>query len=132
MTSIMPDKELIRTALACKCPRCGIGTLYRPGFLSLTIVEQCPHCGFPLGKNDSADGPAVLLIFALGTLLVPLAAAFEFIFSPPLWAHIVLWGPLALAMTLGALRPLKAYVIALQYKHRPQTMRDDTRDHERQ
>lgn len=125
MTGILPDKKLLRTALACKCPRCGEGDLYRPGFLNLTIVDRCAHCAFPLGKNDSADGPAVLLIFALGALLVPLAAALEFIFAPPLWLHVVLWGPLALALTLGALRPLKAYVIALQYKHRPQTMTND-------
>lgn len=125
MTGILPDIKLIRSAWACKCPRCGQGALYRPGFFNLTIVERCALCNFPLGRNDSADGPAVLLIFLLGALLVPLAAIFEFVFTPPLWLHLILWPPLALALIIVALRPLKAYVIALQFKYRPQTMRDD-------
>ncbi len=61
----------------------------------------------------------MFLIFILGFLLVPLALLFENAFAPPLWVHAVLWGGAAIGITLGALRPLKAYVIALQYKHRP-------------
>ena len=116
---MLPDIGPIRTALACVCPRCGGGALYKPGFLNATVNESCPACGLPLGRHDSADGPAVLLIFVLGALLVPLAVLFEFTIGPPLWMHAVLWGTLAAALTLFALRPLKAYVIALQYKHRP-------------
>ncbi|MBU0859208.1 MAG: DUF983 domain-containing protein [Alphaproteobacteria bacterium] len=124
MPGMLPDSAPLRTALACKCPRCGRGELYQPGFLNVTVNDVCTECGFTLGKHDSADGPAVLLIFVLGALLVPLALAFEFLFSPPLWLHAVLWGGVAIGLTLGALRPLKAYVIALQYKHRPEGMED--------
>lgn len=72
-----------------------------------------------LARNDSGDGPAVFLIFALGFLLVPLALFVETLFAPPLWVHAVLWTVVALGLTIGALRPLKSYVIALQFKHRP-------------
>lgn len=111
-------KQALRTALSCRCPRCGEGALYRPGF-SMTVRDECGMCGLPLGRHDSGDGPAVFLIFLLGFLLVPLAWLFESLFAPPLWVHAVLWTAVALGITIGLLRPLKAFVIALQYKHRP-------------
>ena len=70
-------------------------------------------------KNDSADGPAVFMIFVLGFTLVPLALLFENIIAPPLWVHALLWSVVALGLTVGMLKPLKSYIIALQYKHRP-------------
>ncbi len=112
------DTNLIRRALACKCPKCGTGDLYEPG-LSMTIRDACEKCGLKLAENDSGDGPAVFLIFFLGSLLVPLALLFEHLLAPPLWVHAVVWTIVALSITLGALRPLKSYIIALQFKHRP-------------
>jgi uncharacterized protein (DUF983 family) len=115
---ILPDFTLVKTALRCKCPHCGKGDLY-PGRWTLTVSPVCTSCGFPVGKNDSADGPAVFLIFILGAFLVPLALWLDSVFAPPLWFHAVLWTCVTLALTLLALRPLKAYVIALQHKYRP-------------
>jgi uncharacterized protein (DUF983 family) len=76
-------------------------------------------CGLDLTRADSADGPAVFLIFILGALLVPMALIFETAVAPPLWVHGVVWGTAALGITLLALRPLKAWVVRLQYRHRP-------------
>lgn len=116
----LPDTNIIRQALACKCPRCGQGNLYKDGFINMDLRDVCPSCGLDYTKIDAADGPAVFLIFILGFLLVPAALLFEYLVHPPLWLHAVLWGIVALGMTLGALKPLKAYIIALQWKHRPQ------------
>ncbi len=118
----------LRLALVCKCPRCGEGDLYKPGFLCMTVQEKCTDCGLELARSDSADGPAVFLIFILGFSLVPAALLFEWAFAPPLWVHAVLWTVVALGVTLGMLRPLKAYVIGLQYRHRAHTMDDATRE----
>jgi uncharacterized protein (DUF983 family) len=115
---VLPDKETLLLGLHCKCPSCRKGDLYKSK-LNLALRERCENCGFDLAKNDAADGPAVFLIFILGALLVPMALLLEVTAHPPLWLHGMLWGTLALIMTLGALRPLKAYIIALQYKHRP-------------
>ncbi len=112
------NSNMLFRALACKCPRCGVSDLYKPGSF-MDVQDVCPNCGLKLAKNDSADGPAVFLIFILGFLLVPLALIFEALVHPPLWVHAVLWTIVALGLTLGSLRPLKAYVIALQYRHRP-------------
>lgn len=114
----MFDGQLLKQALACKCPRCGQGDLYKPGFLNLSLNDICPSCGFPLAKNDSGDGPAVFLIFILGFLLVPIALLTDHLFTPPLWVHAILWSVVTLSLALGLLKPAKALVIALQLKHR--------------
>ena len=110
---------LIWRALFCKCPKCGEAGLYKPGILPV-LRDTCPACGLLLAQNDVGDSAAVFLIFVLGFLLVPLALLFEYLLSPPLWAHGVVWGAVALGLTLVGLRPLKSYVIALQFKHRPE------------
>lgn len=102
----------------CECPRCRQGALYETRW-TLSVRKICPVCGLDLTHTDSADGPAVFLIFVLGFLLVPLAFLFETLFAPPLWVHGVLWGSVALGITLGTLRSLKAFIIALQYRYRP-------------
>lgn len=111
------DSEQLKTGWACKCPACKKGDLYKSK-ISLELKDQCENCGLDLNKNDSADGPAVFLIFILGAALVPIALIADAAFSWPLWLHACIWGIFALILTLGSLRPLKAYIIALQYKHR--------------
>lgn len=118
MNPLNPDIELIKLGLACKCPKCRKGLLFKEG-LTLALRDQCPECKLDLRKNDSADGPAVFLIFILGFTIVPLALIVDAFFDIPLWLHAVLWTTVILALTVGTLRPLKAYIIALQYKHRP-------------
>ncbi len=84
----------------------------------LTLNSHCKNCNLDLASNDSADGPAVFMIFILGFLLVPAALFFDTLISPPLWVHAVLWGVVALALCIAALKPLKSYIIYLQYKYR--------------
>lgn len=73
-------------------------------------------------KNDSADGPAVFLIFLLGFTIVPAALFVEFKFEPPVWVHFLLWPPVVFVMTVSFLRPVKAYVLSLQLKHRTEDL----------
>jgi uncharacterized protein (DUF983 family) len=110
-----PDLSLLSLALRCRCPRCGEGKLY-DGLLS--VAPHCPKCGLDLAAQDAGDGPAVFVVFILGAIVVALAILVEVTFSPPLWVHIVLWAPLILGGAIGMLRPLKAALIALQYRHR--------------
>ncbi len=117
----MIDKALIHTALSCKCPRCGKGDLF-PTRFSLTFKDKCDACNLDIGRNDTADGPAVFLIFILGFTIVPLALITELKFEPPVWVHIVLWLPLTIFAIIAMLRPAKAYVLALQLKHRPKDL----------
>ena len=110
--------HLIRQSFRCRCPRCGQGRLYVSRF-DLRLNDRCGSCGLNLADNDSADGPAVFLIFLLGFLLVPAAVWMDWAFDVPLWVHAVLWGLLALVLTVGALKPLKSLVLLIQYRTRP-------------
>ncbi len=112
-------KTAIKTGLRCKCPKCGEGALYDSKW-NIDVSPSCPVCHLDLSANDSADGPAFIMIFVLGVLLVPLALLLEKIAAPPLWIHAVVWTIIALGITLGTLRPLKAIVIALIYKADPE------------
>src|ERR1700687_1641231 len=82
-----------RAALGCCCPRCGEGRLFSG---LLTVRPACPSCGLDFSAEDAGDGPAGFVIFFLGLIVVGFAA---------------LVGGILL------LRPLKAGLIALQYRH---------------
>lgn len=110
---------LLRQFFTCTCPRCSEGRLFSNGLFNLTLLPVCSVCGLDLAKNDSADGPAVFLIFILGFLLVPLALFVDSIWEPPLWFHAVFWGGLAIGITIGTLKPIKSLVIAIQFRQRP-------------
>jgi uncharacterized protein (DUF983 family) len=83
----------------------------------LTVRAACPACGLDLSAEDAGDGPQVFVILFLGLIVVGLAAFVELKFAPPTWVHMVLWTPLILGGAILMLRPLKAGLIALQYKH---------------
>jgi len=84
----------------------------------LDVRQACEACGLDLSAQDAGDGPAVFVILFLGALVVGLAALVEIKFSPPIWLHLLLWGPLIVIGAIAMLRPLKAGLIALQYRHR--------------
>lgn len=110
-----PNLSPFSTGLACRCPRCGKGALFR-GYL--TVAERCGSCGLDLKKADSGDGPAVFIIFILGFLIVPLALIVELRFEPPMWLHMTVWPVLIIGGALALLRPMKGVMIALQYRHK--------------
>jgi uncharacterized protein (DUF983 family) len=103
-----------KTGLACRCPRCGRGRLFK-GFLGLQ--ERCSVCGLDYSKADAGDGPAVFVILFLGALVVFLALMVEVAYTPPLWLHAILWPPLILGGAIAMLRPMKATMVALQFRH---------------
>lgn len=111
------NPQTIKNALYCHCPQCNQGRIF-PHFLTLTTIDECPHCGLDIANHDSGDGPAVFLIFILGFLLTPLALWVSFSFAIPLWVHAVLWTVVSLGVCVFTMQPLKTYVIALNYKHR--------------
>jgi uncharacterized protein (DUF983 family) len=106
--------SLTRAALGCRCPRCGEGRIFSG---LLTVRAACAVCGLDLSAEDAGDGPAVFLIFLLGAIAVGIAAWLEIEFEPPIWVHLVVLTPLIIGGAVGLLRPMKAAMIALQYRH---------------
>lgn len=101
--------------MRCRCPRCGVGALF-DGFLS--VAPGCAECGLDLAAADSGDGPAVFVMFVVGPVVTLLALWVETAYTPPYWLHMVLWIPAVILGSLALLRPFKATLIALQYRHR--------------
>ncbi len=83
----------------------------------LTVRQSCPACGLDLSSEDAGDGPAVFVMFPLGALAVGVGAWIELAYAPPIWVHLLVLVPLILIGAVALLRPLKAGLIALQYRH---------------
>lgn len=111
----MTEPSPITAALTSSCPQCGKGRLFQ-GFLSLR--PRCEACGLNYGFFNSGDGPAVFIILAAGLIVVFAALVVEVAYQPPFYVHALLWLPLILITTLLPLRPVKALMIALQYRHK--------------
>jgi len=111
--------SVLHAALACRCPRCGRGPLFRN---LLEVRERCTVCGLDLRACDTGDGAIVGVIMVLGAIVVALAFWVEFRFSPPLWVHAVLWPVVTVPLAVLMMRPAKAALVALQYHHRASEM----------
>ncbi len=105
----------VAAALAGRCPRCGEGRLFR-GFLA--VAPRCAACGLALSGEDSGDGPVAFIILLVGFLVVGAALIVEVRVGWPIWLHLLLWLPLAFLGCLALMRPFKAAMIGLQFKHR--------------
>lgn len=107
----------MQAALKGRCPRCGQGALFS-GPLALTLRPRCERCNLDYGFIDTGDGPAVFAILLLGFLVLGAALLVEFKLEPPVWVHVVLWGPVTLALAFALLRLIKATLVALQFRHK--------------
>ena len=114
MSGEAPAVSPLAAALTCRCPRCGKGKVLQG---LLTPAARCPVCDLDLHAEDVGDGPAAFVILILGALIVFAAAMVEVKAAPPIWVHLVLWPPVALGGTILLQRHLKAWLIAMQYRH---------------
>jgi len=111
----MKEPSPAEVALRGLCPRCGNSTLFA-GFA--TFAPRCRACGLDYSGFNVGDGPAAFLIFVVGALVTGGAIALELAAGPPIWLHVLIWFPLATALTVGLLRLAKGALLALEYQHR--------------
>jgi uncharacterized protein (DUF983 family) len=114
-----PAPSLLHVALACRCPRCGRGRLF---VNLLEVRDRCEVCGLDLRAHDAGDGAAVGVILLLGAIVVGLAFWVEFRFAPPLWVHAIIWPLVTIPLAVLMMRPAKAALVALQFRHRSSEM----------
>lgn len=103
----------IISGLACRCPICGQGKLF-DGFLK--VRPSCAACGQDFSKSDSGDGPVVFVILVVGGLVAFLALYSILTTTWPIWVHLLIWLPLAVVLSLGAMRVFKSLLIAAQFR----------------
>ncbi len=109
--------SLLKAGLMARCPRCGEGALFSS---FLTIAPRCERCKLKFGFADSGDGPAVFIILFAGLIIMIAVVVVEIMYQPPYWVHAALWLPFTIILCLGMLRPFKAALVALQYRHKAQ------------
>jgi uncharacterized protein (DUF983 family) len=115
MSDSAPRPSLLYVALKGRCPRCGQGPLFE-GYLK--VRDRCPVCGLSQANNDTGDGPAFFIMLPLCLATAGLALLLERLVGPPAWVHVIVW-PVFIATVVGfGLRPVKALMVALQYKYR--------------
>lgn len=103
-----------KTALTGCCPRCGKGRLFA-GIIA--FAPRCTVCGLDFRTFNVGDGAASFLILIVGAIVTGLAMWLELSREPPWYVHVLLWGPLALVLTLGFMRIAKGLLIALEFRH---------------
>ncbi len=105
----------LSAGLRCRCPNCGEGQLYR-GFLK--FKDRCDACGADLTVADVGDGASFFVMFLALIVIVPAAMIMELALSPPRWVHFLIWPPVIIVFCVMLLRPFKATLFALQWKHK--------------
>jgi len=110
--------------LRCRCPNCGIGPLFK-GYLAIRPV--CATCGADLSRADSGDGPVVFILLIVGSIGCFGLLFTELVFHPPAWLELLFWLPATAGLSLAALRPFKAVMIALQFRNLATEARLDDR-----
>ncbi len=98
--------------LACKCPQCGRGKLFRA---YLKIVDTCPHCSEELHHHRADDLPPYLGIVIVGHVIVGLMLHIEMIWAVSPVVYMATLLPLAVIMSLAMLPSIKGGVVALQW-----------------
>jgi uncharacterized protein (DUF983 family) len=112
---LKPRAPLAVAGLAGRCPRCGQGRLFE-GYIK--VRRGCEVCGLSFAGHDTADGPAFFIMMPLCIITAVAALLLDRIVQPPIWVHFVVW-PVFISLIAGlALRPVKATMIALQYRFR--------------
>ncbi len=95
-----------------RCPKCGIGRLFRR---YLKVGDTCGNCTEELHHHRADDAPPYFTIFIVGHIVVPLALIAERAWQPPIWLHMALWLPLTVLLTLVLLPSVKGAVVGLQW-----------------
>ena len=113
--TVYPPLNTLSTGLRCRCPRCGEGKLFS-GFL--TVAKECDACGLDYSFADPADGPAFFVMTAVGMVVIAVFTWVEVAYHPPLWVHMVTVFPALIIGCLGALRPVKSWMVASQFFHK--------------
>ena len=115
MTTDFTTPSTLSAGLRCRCPRCGEGKLFS-GFL--TLAKSCDRCGLDFSFADPADGPAFFVMSGVGIVVMTFWAIWAVMAGPPIWAQMAVVFPAMIGGCLGALRPVKAWLVAEQYVHK--------------
>ena len=104
--------KAVGNGLACRCPNCGKGKLYRA---YLKISHTCANCGEKLSSARADDFPPYIAIFIVGHVLIGWMLHAEM--SGPVDPMFYIWTmvPAAIVLPLIMLPSIKGAVVGLQW-----------------
>jgi uncharacterized protein (DUF983 family) len=109
----MGDKSVwtgLKRGLACRCPACGRGELFRA---FLKPKAQCEICGSDNTVYPADDFPPYLTIIIVGHVMVPLLLWVDWTFNPPMVLEASIWVVLATLACLWLLPRMKGVAVGL-------------------
>ncbi|EJN04812.1 DUF983 domain-containing protein [Phyllobacterium sp. YR531] len=95
-----------------RCPHCGKGKLFRAFVKS---VDNCSVCGEDYTHHQADDFPAYITITIVGHIVLGGFLATETLLILSNWAHLAIWVPLTIIMSIALLQPVKGAIIGLQW-----------------
>lgn len=105
----------IKRGAARKCPRCGAKSLFA-GYTR--IADECAACGQDFSGHRADDAPPYLTMMIVGhALAIPMVETVRHL-DLAVGLQLLIWIPIALAMTLWLLPVTKGGLIAFQWAQR--------------
>jgi len=109
-------KRAVRPAIQrgskCKCPNCGEGRMFDKW---LKVTPVCKNCGEELHHEQAQDFPPYITITIVGHIVVTLLMIVESRTDWSLTTHLLVWLPLASALTFALMQPVKGGVVGMQW-----------------
>ncbi|MCG6115791.1 MAG: DUF983 domain-containing protein [Mesorhizobium sp.] len=109
-----------------RCPHCGEGKLF---CAFLKVNDSCEACGEEYHHHRADDLPAYIVIVIVGHLVVSKFMIVQATLDLPMWAHMAIWGPLTLLLSVVLLQPVKGAVVGLQWALKIHGFGGETDDH---
>ena len=106
---------IVSAALSGSCPRCGAKTLFAT---PAGLADECSACGLDFLSLERGGRFVGVLTMLLALALILAALGVDEWLRPPLWASLLLWGPVTVGAVIFALRLWKTMWVYHQYEER--------------
>ncbi len=104
--------QSVRRGIACRCPHCGEGQLFRAW---LKPVAACPVCHEDLSHQRADDFPPYITMVLTGHILVPLMLIMQTLTDFSVTTYLAIYLPITAIAVFGLMQPVKGAVIGLQW-----------------
>ena len=105
-------RDAIIKGVKCRCPNCGESKMFRKW---LKVTPKCDHCGEELYHERAQDFPPYITITIVGHIVVTLLLIVEANIELSMNTHLMIWIPLAFALSLLMMQPVKGGVVGMQW-----------------
>jgi len=125
------NKNIVLSALKCKCPQCRKGKLFLKPFYDLSsfskMPENCPVCGFKYEIEPGFYWGAMYFSYGFSVAMTLILAflTYEFLNNPAVWVYLIISTPTIILLSPVSLRYSRVLMIYFfgGAKYSPNTIR---------